>query len=232
MIIGMRGKSCDRMASRIIKSLSMLLFMIPLWGKAQTIALPPPNLNGSLTLEQTLHSRRSVREYRNEPLTLAELSQLLWAAQGVTHPEGLRTAPSAGALYPLEVYAVVGAVNDLPADIYKYLPREHTLQKITEGDKRAELAQAALGQSCVGDAPLVIAITAVYQRTMKKYGERGVQYAQVEAGAAAQNVYLQATALNLGTVFVGAFHDDEVAKVLQLSSNEKPVALLPVGKPK
>ena len=154
----------------------------------------------------------------------------LWAAQGITSPTGGRTAPSAGALYPLEVYLVAGEVSDLPAGIYHYIPRQHALYLVIAGDQRQIIYEAALNQSAVKDAPAVIVITAIYERTTGKYGERGKQYVHMETGTAAQNIYLQAVSLNLGTVFIGAFHDDEVKGVLQLSEDEIPLAIMPVGR--
>lgn len=194
------------------------------------IALPTPLYDSNISVEKALLERRSIREYRLEPLTLAEISQLLWAAQGITHPAGLRTAPSAGALYPLEIYLLASNVTDLRAAIYRYKPESHTLSLIAEGDQRPALCQAALGQSAVQDAAAVIVIAAIYERTTVKYGERGVSYVHMEVGSAAQNIYLQATSLNLGTVFIGAFHDDDVKKILHMAADEQPLGLMPVGR--
>jgi len=194
------------------------------------VALPTPLYDSNISVEQALLERRSIREYRLEPLTLAEISQLLWAAQGITHPAGLRTAPSAGALYPLEIYLLAGNVTDLRAAIYRYKPESHALILVAEGDQRPALCQAALGQSAVQDAAAVIVIAAIYERTTVKYGERGVSYVHMEVGSAAQNIYLQAVSLNLGTVFIGAFHDDEVKKVLHMAGDEQPLGLMPVGR--
>jgi SagB-type dehydrogenase family enzyme len=196
-----------------------------------TIALPTPVFESETSVEHALQERRSVRTYRDEPLTLAEISQLLWAAQGITHPAGYRTAPSAGALYPLELYVLAGNVTDLPDGVYHYLPHEHELVRITDGDKREALGKAALDQEAVSNAAAVIVITAVYERTTIKYSERGIQYVHMEVGSAAQNVYLQATSLGLGTVFIGAFHDDEVKEVLNIGDEERPLCLMPVGRP-
>jgi SagB-type dehydrogenase family enzyme len=174
--------------------------------------------------------RRSVRDYTGEPLTRAELAQLLWAAQGTTGPGGLRTAPSAGALYPLEIYVVVGDVARLPSGTYKYDPDRHALEPVADGDRRPALSAAALGQPCVEAGAVVIAFAADYRITTAKYGSRGVRYVLMEAGHAAQNVYLQAAALGLGTVVVGAFDDREVHKILSMGSSEDPLCLMPVGR--
>ncbi len=174
--------------------------------------------------------RRSVRDYTGEPVTLQELSQLLWAAQGITDYRGFRTAPSAGALYPLEIYVVAGNVQDLVPGVYRYKPHEHELVQLMEGDKRDELAGAALGQSFVKEGALVIVFTAIYERTTVKYGERGIRYVHMEAGHAAQNLCLQVTAMQLGVVTVGAFHDEQVVKLLNLPDNEHPLYIIPVGR--
>ncbi|HSL52447.1 MAG TPA: SagB/ThcOx family dehydrogenase [Candidatus Deferrimicrobiaceae bacterium] len=183
------------------------------------------------SLERVLQVRRSVREYSRKPLTQDELAQLLWAAQGVTGPEGLRTAPSAGALYPLEVDVVIGDVDGLPSAIYRYKPDRHELVLTREGDRRRELSAAALGQDCVEAGAAVIALSGVYERTTAKYGERGIRYVHMEVGHAAQNVCLQAAALGLGAVVVGAFEDGRVKRVLGLARDEEPLSLLPVGRP-
>jgi SagB-type dehydrogenase family enzyme len=194
------------------------------------VALPAPRLVGEQSLESTLGSRRSIREYSDTPLSLQEVSQLLWAAQGVTEPDGGRTAPSAGALYPLEVYLVAGNVTALDAGVYHYRPHGHTIARHSEGDMRARLARAALRQECVRDGAAVLVFTAVGARTKAKYGERGTRYVHVEVGHAAQNVCLQATALGLGAVSIGAFDDDAVHKTLNLPSAERVLYLVPVGK--
>jgi len=194
------------------------------------IILPEPQNSGSMSVEEALLERRSIRNYKDEALTLAEVSQLLWAAQGITNVRGYRTAPSAGALYPLEVYMVAGNVEGLPAGVYKYRPQGHELEKVAGGDVRAELCAAAIDQECVEDGAVVLVFAAVYERTTGKYGERGVRYVHMEVGHAAQNVYLQAVSLGLGTVVVGAFDDDEVGKLLQMLDDERALCIMPVGR--
>ncbi len=195
-----------------------------------TIILPEPRDSGEISVEEALLERRSVRNYKDEALTLAEISQLLWAAQGITDLGGYRTAPSAGALYPLEVYVVAGNVDGLQAGIYKYRPQGHELEKVAGGDVRAELCAAALDQEFIEDGAAVLVFAAVYERTTGKYGERGVRYVHMEVGHAAQNVYLQAVSLGLGTVVIGAFHDDEVEKLLQMQDDERVLCIMPVGR--
>jgi len=202
----------------------------PSQEQAEVIKLPEPSYDSELSLEQSLLNRRSIRSYSGQPLTLQEISQLLWAAQGLTDPQGFRTAPSAGGLYPLELYIVAGDVADLAAGVYRYQPDGHQLVKTLDGDKRAELAEAALGQEWVKEGAVSIVFTAVYERTTGKYGDRGIRYVHMEVGHAAQNLCLQATALGLGAVTVGAFHDGEVSKLLNLPAEEEPLYVIPVGR--
>lgn len=198
----------------------------------EPIHLPQPRVPSEFSLEKALRVRRSVREFQPEPVTLADVAQLVWAAQGITGAEGQRTAPSAGALYPLEVYLVAGRVNELATGVYRYAPQTHQLVPVAEGDKRDRLAAAALDQQWVREAPVTIVLAGVFERTTKKYGARGHRYVYMEAGHAAQNVHLQACALGLGSVAVGAFEDDAVKKLLGLRVEEQPLYLVPVGKPK
>lgn len=199
-------------------------------NQTSILKLPTPKLEGEKSLEQCLLERRSIREYADLPLTLQEVSQLLWAGQGITTDWGGRTAPSAGGLYPLEVYLVASNVENLDDGVYKYLPQKHELGKVWDGDVSEKLAEAALSQSWVKDAAINIIITGVYERTTIKYGDRGRTYVHMEAGHAAQNICLQGIALNLGMVTVGAFHDDLVKEVVHMSSNEVPLYVMPVGK--
>jgi len=202
--------------------------------KDSKILLPYPKLKGNMSVEEAIAFRRSIREYKDEPLTISQLSQLLWAAQGITETRwGFRAAPSAGATYPLEIYVVVGenGVKGLKPGVYKYLPHEHVIILVKEGDIREELYKAALNQEWVLKAPITIVITAVYERTTSRYGERGIRYVHMEVGHVGQNIYLQATALGLGTVVVGAFYDEEVRRIINASENEHPLYLVPVGKP-
>lgn len=192
--------------------------------------LPVPKLKSTVSLEEALQERRSVRDYSNASLNLEEVSQLLWAAQGMTSSWGGRTAPSAGATYPLQVYLVAGNVENLAPGVYKYNPQKHDLSKIREADARKELADAALNQRWVEQAPISIVIAAIYERTTTQYGDRGIRYVHLEAGHAAQNVCLQAVALGLGSVPVGAFDDERVITVIGISFRETPIYILPVGK--
>jgi len=200
-------------------------------GTAAGFSLLPPDVSGGMALSATLAQRRSIRDFRAESLSLAQVSQLLWSAQGVTADWGGRTAPSAGGLFPLELYLVTGEVTGLAAGVYHYLPGEHRIEAISAGDRRADLAAAALGQACVEQGALNLVITAVPQRTTDKYGERGNRYVYLEAGHAAQNICLTATALGLGTVPVGAFADEAVRQVIGVSEEVVPLYVLPIGRP-
>lgn len=193
------------------------------------MTLPEPKYDSEISLEKSLHQRRSVRSYTGETLTLGEISQLLWAAQGITDTGGRRTAPSAGALYPLEVYVVAGDVQDMPPGVYHYEPEEHRLIKTMHGDLRDGLCDAALRQESVTEGAAAFVFTGVYERTTGKYGDRGIRYVHMEAGHAAQNLCLQANALGLGAVTIGAFHDEQVIDLLNLEEEERPLYIIPVG---
>lgn len=190
------------------------------------VKLPPPRQRSEISLEETLTKRRSIRSFTSAKLSWEEIGQLLWAAQGITErSDGLRTAPSAGALYPLEIYVI------MEEGVYHYQPQDHQLQCKRENDVRGRLSQAALGQESVKDAPVVFVIAGVFERTTWKYGERGERYVYMEAGHAAQNLLLQATALGLGAVPVGAFHDEQVEKLLRLQQDQRALYVIPIGWP-
>ncbi|TAN49418.1 MAG: SagB/ThcOx family dehydrogenase [Rhodospirillales bacterium] len=183
-----------------------------------------------MPLEQALAQRHSVRAFGPEPLSLAGLSQVLWAAQGITRPDGKRTAPSAGALYPLEIFVVAGKVTDLEPGVYRYRPQGHGLLSCMAEDKRSALCGAALEQNWMAEAPAILVIGAVFERTTVKYGRRGQQYVLIDCGLAAGNICLQAAALGWGATVVGAFKDGVVKELLGMSADETPLALLPVGR--
>lgn len=179
-----------------------------------------------MSLARALHQRRSVRQFASRTLSAEVLGQLSWAAQGITHPRGLRTAPSAGARYPLELYVCTAQA------VFRYGPEEHVLKRVGDDDRRAKLAAAALGQDAVSDAPVTFVITGVLERVAARYGEeRGHRYLLVEVGHAAQNLLLQAAALDLGAVPIGAFHDIQVTDALGLPATHHPYLLVPVGHP-
>lgn len=196
------------------------------------INLPDPRLEDGASLNEALAARRSIRRFTTAPLPLHTVSQLLWAAQGVTHPDGLRTAPSAGALYPLELHLLAGAVQGLEAGIYRYHPTDHRLQRTVSGELRTELADAALGQDWIRQAPAALVIAGVYERTSRKYGARAQRYVHIETGHVAQNILLQAVGLGLGGTAVGAFDDSALQRLLRLPEDEQPLLVIPLGVPR
>lgn len=190
----------------------------------QFIQLPAPRTESAVSLEQAIAKRRSVRDYAPRGLSWEEVGQLVWAGQGITDPrQGLRAAPSAGALYPLELYVVV------KEGVYHYLPARHALELVKRGDQREVLCAAALSQRSVRHASLNIVIAAVYERTGAKYGSRAERYVMLEAGHVCQNILLQAVALGLGGVPIGAYFDDRVQAVLGCPSDHRVLYIIPVG---
>ncbi|MDI6902843.1 MAG: SagB/ThcOx family dehydrogenase [Methanocellales archaeon] len=195
------------------------------------ILLPKPSKDGEISVEEAIASRRSIRQFRPGAIELRQLSQLLWAAQGITDPRGFRAAPSAGALYPLEIFIVTGEVEELEEGIYHYDVEEHALELRREGDLRHEIAIAASNQMWIKDAPAIVVVCAIYERTTRKYGSRGERYVHMETGHVGENIYLQAGSLGLACTVVGAFLDDEVRRILDVSEEIKPLYLIPIGKP-
>jgi len=193
---------------------------------AKEIGLPRPIEKGSVSIEETLQQRKSVRDYRKASVNIEEVSQLLWSASGKNLYR--RTTPSAGATYPLEIYLVVGEVEGLEPGIYRYSISKHSLEKTKEQDVRRGLCRAALEQRMIERAPISIIIAADYGRTTGHYGQRGVRYVHMEVGHAGQNVSLQAVAMNMGTVMIGAFDDQRVKEILEIT--EEPLYIIPVGK--
>jgi SagB-type dehydrogenase family enzyme len=193
---------------------------------AKEIRLRQPKEKGSISIEETLHQRRSVRDYKKGPLSLDQVSQLLWAASGRNLYR--RTAPSAGATYPLEIYLAVGEVEGLEPGFYHYSPSGNYLEIVKEEDVRIGLSKAALEQEMIEEAPVSIIIAANYNRTTGRYGRRGIRYVHMEVGHVGQNVSLQAVALRLGTVMIGAFEDQKVKDVVGIG--EEPLYIIPIGK--
>lgn len=192
---------------------------------SEEIILPAPILKGEISLEETILRRRSVRSFSPTPLNLGAIGQILWAGQGITEKSrGFRTAPSAGALFPCHLYAL------LPQGTYKYIPHEHKLTRWLEDDKRSDIAEASLFQMFIERAPLVIIVTAEMSKTMTRYGLRSPRYVYMEIGHIGQNIQLQAVALGLDSVCVGAFEDGKVKDILALPPVEDPFYIIPVGK--
>lgn len=188
------------------------------------LKLPAPDKKGNITLEATLQKRRSVRSFENKDLSLKQISQLLWAAQGITNSLGFRTAPSAGAIYPIEIYVVKSD------GVFRYSPVKHTLAKTMNSDQRGSLSRAALGQRSISDAPITIIIAADFEKIESKYRDRAKQYTYQESGHIAQNILLQATALSLGGVPIGAFDEEAAQNAINLSEKLTVLYLISIGK--
>ncbi|MCU0641842.1 MAG: SagB/ThcOx family dehydrogenase [Candidatus Margulisbacteria bacterium] len=213
------------MLKKALVSLLLLGLTIDLAVAARKqIVLPNPKLIGKMTLEESLFRRRSERAFLPNELTMEQISQLLWAAQGITEKSwGFRTAPSSGSLYPLTIYI---AKKD---GVFQYLPDGHKLIEVATEDKRSSLVRAALGQGYIAEAPLVIIVAGNFRITEAKYGQRAYRYMSMEIGHVGENVLLQAVALGLVAVPIGAFWDDVVAKALGLPETQDPFYLIPVG---
>lgn len=207
-----------------------------------TVELPAPRFEGSVSVEAALKNRRSIRTYLDKPLTLEEVSQLLWSAYGITMTRekmppflrgGFRTAPSAGARYPLDIYLAAFNVTGLPAGIYWYDSERHRLLRLAEGDRRAEVSGACFDQPQFKTAAAAIAYSAVFERSMSKYGKRGRErYVCMDLGHSAENVYLQSYALDIGTCAIGAFTDVAMKLAFKMTRAEEPLYIMPVGKVK
>lgn len=199
-----------------------------------TYNLPEVQISGGMSVDQAIQSRRSVRSFSSTPLTLQDVSQLLWAAQGITDSErSYRSTPSAGHVFPMEVYLVVSdsGVKDLEAGIYHYNPYNNTLEKIVEGDQTSNLSMAAHGQKWVDQAPVSLVVTGNYQKMKDKYPDKNLstRFVDIEAGHIGENIYLEAVSRGLGTVAIGSFYDDQMISLLKLPSNETPIYIFPVG---
>jgi len=215
----------------------------PLNATAQpTIQLPTPQLDGPCSIEKTLATRRSIRDFRNVPMSLSMLSQLVWAAQGVTRkedapqgwmwgpwPGGKRTAPSAGAMYPLELYVVAGNVEGLKPGIFKYQSQTHGLAVVSEGNRRSQMSTRGPGQKWIEGAPVLFVVAGVPARLEPRFGDRSARYLHFEVGHVVENICLQAVALGLGGTVVGSFVDAVVKQIVGMPEEESPLAIVPVG---
>jgi len=206
--------------------------LVGMKAKEMAIPLPKPSLDGRTSVEKAIQQRRTLRDFEDRALPLNDLSQLLWAAQGMTDAkERKRTAPSGGALYPLDLYLATGesGVEGVGEGLYHYWPEDHSISLLYRGDRRKEIASASLWQMWMAKAPVIFVITAEYRRTTSKYGERGIRYVLMEVGHVGQNLFLQAEALGLGAGIVGAFNDADVSKVLGSPPSHEPLLVVPVG---
>jgi SagB-type dehydrogenase family enzyme len=218
-----------------IAMFSFVIAGLPHWAGAE-IKLPKPNFTGLMSVEAAMVAKKSVRNFSPTPLELGQISQLLWSADGNLPYDAVSGAttkviPSAGGLYPLEIFMVSGkdTVTGLPAGVHQYKPATNSLETISSTDSRASLGQAALGQMWLARAPAIIVIAAAFGRTTSKYGDRGIQYAFMEVGSSNQNLYLQAAALGLRAGTVGAFHDERVAEAIKLPKGISPLLIVAVG---
>jgi len=198
------------------------------------VKLKPPDFNGDLCVEEAIAGRRCIRSFKALAITDQQFSQILWAAQGITDPGGLkRAAPSGGALYPADIYAAAGkdSVGGLEAGVYHYRPQGHRLLRVGTGDRRGEIASASFHQLWMAVAPVLFIITLEHARITVKYGDRGVRYGLIEVGHIGQNIFLQCQSLGLAAGIVGAFDDRKVAAAAGVAKNHEPVIVMPVGRP-
>ncbi|MBM4274941.1 MAG: SagB/ThcOx family dehydrogenase [Deltaproteobacteria bacterium] len=197
----------------------------------EVVKLPSPAYKGAMSVEEALKQRRTVRRFAGKGLDLKQVGQILWGADGVSDPRGYRTAASAGATFPMEIYLVVGerGVSKLAAGVYRYRPEDHALELTSKGDARQAVARASLHQTWMAEAPVMVVIAAEFRRCTARYGQRGIMYTHMEAGHVGTNVFLQAEALGLGAGIVGAFEDKGLAQALKLPGNHEPLLVMPVG---
>lgn len=203
------------------------------YSSSEKIKLPVPDHQGP-AFETSLKKRRSIRNFKSAGISLQELSQLLFAAQGITgkmYGKNLRTAPSGGALYPIELYVVINNVTGIEKGIYHYSVIDHSLELIKKGDHTDQVTDASFKQEMAGEASVTFIMTAIFARITSKYGDRGYRYAYIECGHISQNIYLQSTSLGLGSVCIGAFSDSDVNSLLEIDGrNEAAIYLHSVGR--
>ncbi len=204
------------------------------YDKAQKVELPKPSFAG-LSVEKAIQKRKSVRSFMESPMNLEQLARILLSANGITQQRGgiaRRATPSGGALYPLDLYVIATNVDELTNGLYHFQVSDSSLELVKEGDFSIQIFEAANEQRAVGASPITIILTARFGRITQKYADRGYRYAYIEAGAACQNIYLQATSLDMGTVAVGAFNDDSLNELLGIDGlHEAALLIMPVGYP-
>jgi SagB-type dehydrogenase family enzyme len=206
-----------------------------IYPDAPKYKLDAVQIKGGMPLWEAIYHRRSIRNFKSDPMTKNVLSQLLWATQGITHEAvgfEFRAAPSAGALYPVETYLVIHNIEEIEPGIYHYNVQNHELEQLEKGDFRESSARAALDQDMAFSANVVFIWTAVFQRSKWKYDQRAYRYVYLDAGHIAQNLALAAVSLNLGTCQIGALYDDEVNKLIGIDGEEESVIYMTVvGQP-
>lgn len=224
----MKSSVVSSKAHRVVILAAALALACPAQATAQSsdkVALPEPEIEGEMSLESAIAKRRSRRRYSKRDLSRVQVSQLLWSAQGITGAKEYRAAPSAGARYPLTLYVL------RPTGMFRYLPRGHRLEKVRADDVRAALWEHVYARPWLADSPAIFLIAADYQKTRKKYGAKADRFVHMEAGHAGQNLLLQATALGLHAVGIGAFHDRRAARTVELPRNETLLYVITVGHP-
>jgi SagB-type dehydrogenase family enzyme len=216
----------------LFMALCFTLFTLASSFGAETIKLPPPVKKGTVSVEEALQGRRSNRQFANRPLELVQISQMLWAADGINNPQGKRTAPAAKAAYAIELYVVVGerGVTNLAPGVYRYLVADNALEPVAQGEFRTGVAKACNSQAWIEKAPVLVVITGDYARCATKNGEKmAPMYTHMESGFVAQNLFLQVGALGLGSGIVGVVNNKAVAQTLKLPQNDVPLLVMPVG---
>lgn len=207
----------------------LLIVLLALFLSAQESLIKLPVHQKDLALSKLLEGRESIRKFADRSISLQELSSILWAGQGMKESSKKRTTPSAGALYPIELFVIAGNIAGLKAGVYHYENSSHSLKLIVAEDKRKELLnKGALRQEWVSTAPAILVITFVKSRTSEKYGERAMRYIEIETGSSMQNIYLMAQSIGLGTCAVGAFDDAKVKSIIGLKEEEVAL-LMPIG---
>ena len=199
-------------------------------SQEKVINLKKPLFKSSVSVEEALKARRSVRDYSDKPLTLDEISQLLWAGQGITNERGFRTNPSAGAAFPMELYLASHNITGIAPGLYHYSPHKETLTLVKEGSLRDQITSTEMYQKCVRNSAAVIIISGDFKRMANRHGVRNFRFVNMEAGSIFQSIGLQAQTLNLGTVVVGAFKEYELKKILGIK--EDPLVIMPLGRKK
>ena len=198
---------------------------------AEAIKLPPPATKGTVSVEEALQNRRSTRKFANRSLELAQISQLLWAADGINNPQGKRTAPSGRAAYPIDLYLVAGerGVTNLAPGVYRYVVADQALELVAPGEFRPAVAKACNSQVWIGEAPVIVVITGDIKRSAAKNGDQAALFTHLEAGCIGQNIFLQAGTLGLGAGVAGGFKDKPLAQALKLPDHDTPFLVMPVG---
>jgi SagB-type dehydrogenase family enzyme len=234
-VIGRTERGAIALEASMIRRLLQRMLVVALLApasvpaEAPAVSLPAPRKQGTVSVEAALATRRSVRAFSRQALTVAEVGQLLWAAQGISGPDGKRTAPSARHLYPLEVAVVVQNVDGLARGAYRYVPARHALELLAPAEDGESMLARATSQAAVRAAPAVFVVAAVYERMGA--GPRSSTWTDYEAGLASENLLLEAVALRLGAVVVGGMDAAAAREAVHFTARERVIVLIPVGHP-